>query len=147
MFETFSDSRVCVCPRVPAIPRGASFQTFQWSTPTEGVEMEAARPLPESPACGRARLRRLWGPARPGLSEQQLEAERAEGPRLGHRSRSLLPASSAHPSARKTLEQGRRAVSAQEAGAARCKLLVQACLGRLARRGLCPDPAWRLPAS
>lgn len=90
--------------------------------------MEAVRPFPESLAGGgaRLRLRRLREPAWPGLPEQQPEAERAECSGLGHRSRSLPPASSssAHPPAWETLERGRRAVSAPEADAARCKLLV-----------------------
>lgn len=88
--------------------------------------MKAIRPFSESLAGGGAslRLRRLRVPARSGLPKQQLEAERVEGPGLGHKSRSLLPASSAHPPAWETLERGRRAVSAPEADAARCKLLV-----------------------
>lgn len=88
--------------------------------------MEAVRPFPESLAGGvaRPRPRRLWEPTRSGLPKQQQEAERTEGRRLGHRSWSLPPATSAHPPTWETLEQGHRALSAPEADAARCKLLV-----------------------
>lgn len=88
--------------------------------------MEAVRPFPESLAGGGARLklRRLQEPPWPGLPEQQPEAEGAECPELGHRSRSLPPVSSAYPPTRETLERGRRAVSTPKADAASCKLLV-----------------------
>lgn len=88
--------------------------------------MEAVRPFPESLAGGLAGLipRRLWEPTGSGLPEQQPESERAEGRRLGHRSWSLPPATWAHPPTWETLELGRRALSAPEADAARCKLLV-----------------------
>lgn len=57
----------------------------------------------------------------------------------GHGLCGLCPA---HPPSWETLQRGRRAVSAPEVDAARCKLLVQACPGRLARHGRCPDHAW-----
>lgn len=58
MFETFNDSRVCVCPRGPAIPGGV-FSAF---LDTEGVGTETARPFAEPLAGGgaRLRLRPLW---------------------------------------------------------------------------------------
>lgn len=106
---------------------------------------EAAGPLPGPAGLGG---RDAFGNA-PGRVSQpsSRKLKGPKGPSLGHRSRSPPPATSAHPAAWETRERGRRAGSAWEADAARCKRLVQACPGRLARRGRCPDPAWRLPAS
>lgn len=91
------------CLKISEIPACAghswghlTFQPFQGSTPTEPQDGGYETPA-RVPAGVAVRLRRLWGPAWPGLPEKQSEAKRAEGPGLGHRSRSLPPASSAHP--------------------------------------------------
>lgn len=64
----------------------------------------------------------------------------SRGPDLAIGRRALRPSSSARPPG-SCRSGGVGAVSASGADAARCKVLVQACPGRLARRGRCPYPA------
>lgn len=105
MFETFSDSRVCVCVSTCAGHSWGRLFSFSRSTLLRGWEgMEAVRPFPESLAGGLAGLipRRLWEPTGSGLPEQQPESERAEGRRLGHRSWSCrLRPGPTHPPGRR----------------------------------------------
>lgn len=142
-----SSTPACACVRVcrPFRGWGSSSPSFQIH-PIEAVGMEAARPFLESPGRRGSQAEAETG----NLPSQvaQNSSQKPKGPRgLGHRSLSLPPATSAHPPAWETLGRGRRAVSAPEADAARCKLLVEACPSWPSRRGRCPDPAWRLPAS
>ncbi len=109
---------------MPALPGGALLLSLPGIHSYLRGGTEAARPLPGPAGLG-GRDRDAFGNP-PGRVSQpsSRKLKGPKGPSLGHRSRSPPPATSAHPAAWATRERGRRAGSAWEADAARCKRLV-----------------------